>query len=245
MKITITHLTKMAPGFVCVAGIEQGTMRHVRPKTNRQLRLEHVVSHGGVFGLGAIVDLGRVRSSATPPEVEDRNFLEHRLSHAGTIGATAFQSLLQTVSQTRLQRIFGRDLTRVGSSCAMPKATGDASLGVLKLSSVDDLFVEQRQSARGAYETLRIALTVGQYSFRFPVTDLRFARMSSCGLSWEIDRDVVDAFRDRLARQSEVLMSVGLSRPFQRSQSDVPRHWVQVNNIHLADDPLWCGTLAG
>lgn len=245
MKVTITHLTKMGPGFVCVAGVEQGTTRHIRPVTNRQLRLEHIDSHGGVFGLGAIVDLDRVRSSASPPEIEDRSFLEHRLSRSGTAGPAAFQSLLETVCQTRLQRIFGRDLARVGTSCALPKSTGDASLGVLRLPGIEDLVVEQRESARGSYETLRIALTVGQYQFRFPVTDLRFARLDNAGLSWEIDRAVVDDVRRRLREQRDVLLSVGLSRPFQRSASDHPRHWVQVNNVHLADDPLWRGTLAG
>jgi hypothetical protein len=34
------------------------------------------------------------------------------------------------------------------------------------------------------------------------------------------------------------ILSVGLTRPFKRDKSDSWRHWLQVNNIHLADDPL-------
>lgn len=158
MRITINHLTKMAPGFVCVAGIEQGTGRHIRPLTNRRLRLEHIESTGGVFGLGAIVDLGRVRTDAKPPEVEDRSFLEHRLSQAGRIGPEAFQTLLESVAQNRLQRIFGPELARIGTSCALAKGSGVASLGVLRVQAIDDLIVEHRESARGAYETLRVLL---------------------------------------------------------------------------------------
>lgn len=244
MRVTINHLTKMAPGFVCVAGIEQGTGKHIRPLTNRQLRLEHIESSGGVFGLGAIVDLGRVRVDAKPPEIEDRRCLEHRLSRSGTVGADAFRTLLQSAAQNRLQRIFGPELERIGESCALPKGAGIASLGVLRVPAVDDLIVEQRESVRGRYHTLRLLMSVGRYAFRLPITDLRFARPGENGMSWDIDRDVVDDIRARLMRQSEILLSVGLSRPFQRSVADVPRHWVQVNNIHLDDDPLWRGTLS-
>jgi hypothetical protein len=36
-----------------------------------------------------------------------------------------------------------------------------------------------------------------------------------------------------------VILSVGLTRPFRKWGDSEERHWLQVNNIHLEDDPLW------
>ena len=35
----------------------------------------------------------------------------------------------------------------------------------------------------------------------------------------------------------ECVLSVGLRQLYQRMEP--PRHWLQVNGVHLADDPLW------
>jgi hypothetical protein len=37
----------------------------------------------------------------------------------------------------------------------------------------------------------------------------------------------------------ETILSVGLTRPWQKRGDDAERHWLQLNNIHLRDDPLW------
>ena len=52
-------------------------------------------------------------------------------------------------------------------------------------------------------------------------------------------RDAVRRVMDRLAAGEGVVLSVGLSRPFQKSGDAVPKHWLQVNNIHLESEPLW------
>jgi hypothetical protein len=44
---------------------------------------------------------------------------------------------------------------------------------------------------------------------------------------------------DQISAQPRVLVSVGLSRPFRKRADDPPRHWLQVNNFHLADKPCW------
>jgi hypothetical protein len=49
---------------------------------------------------------------------------------------------------------------------------------------------------------------------------------------------VADVAR-RLDRGVRVLLGVGLTRPFASRPNDAPVHWLQVNNIHLEDDPAW------
>jgi hypothetical protein len=36
-----------------------------------------------------------------------------------------------------------------------------------------------------------------------------------------------------------VILGVGLTRAFQREQNGPGRHWLQVNNIHFEDQPIW------
>jgi hypothetical protein len=44
---------------------------------------------------------------------------------------------------------------------------------------------------------------------------------------------------ERLKSGVEAILSVGLTRPWQKRGDTAERHWLQVNNIHLKDDPLW------
>jgi hypothetical protein len=36
-----------------------------------------------------------------------------------------------------------------------------------------------------------------------------------------------------------VILSVGLTRPWRKQEDTAERHWLQVNNVHLQDNPLW------
>ncbi|HEX5164166.1 MAG TPA: hypothetical protein VFV93_02120, partial [Thermomicrobiales bacterium] len=131
MRIIVNHLTRMVPGFICVAGISVETNRHIRPICNRvMLPLRWAASEGGVFGLGNIVDLGQVRHRGERPEVEDREFREQHLRCIDRLPADDFWSLLDEHHETRLQRIFGPELTLVGQSCTTDQGAGRASLGV-------------------------------------------------------------------------------------------------------------------
>ena len=55
-------------------------------------------------------------------------------------------------------------------------------------------------------------------------------------------RDDLRYFLDRTCGadyRHELLLSVGLTRPFAPSPDAPPIHWLQVNNIHLEPDPCW------
>jgi hypothetical protein len=43
----------------------------------------------------------------------------------------------------------------------------------------------------------------------------------------------------RIEAGVEVILSVGLTRAWRKQNDTAERHWLQVNNIHLKDDPLW------
>jgi hypothetical protein len=52
-------------------------------------------------------------------------------------------------------------------------------------------------------------------------------------------RDLVASLQRRLQAGVEAILSVGLTRPWRKHEDTAERHWLQVNNVHLHDDPLW------
>jgi hypothetical protein len=232
VRIIVNHLTRMVPGFICVAGISVETNRHIRPVCNRvMLPLRWAATQGGVFGLGNVVDLGQVRHRGEPPEVEDREFREQHLRHIDRIPPDAFWSLLEEHHQTRLQRIFGSELTLVGHSCTTEQGTGRPSLGVI----IPDRIVRLYAGGRGG---VRLAFDIGSAHLDLSVSDLRFYTMDESTATWSIDRKRLTSVNDAIETGVPTILSVGLTRAFKRSRTDSWRHWLQVNNIHLADDPL-------
>jgi hypothetical protein len=49
----------------------------------------------------------------------------------------------------------------------------------------------------------------------------------------------IRAVNQWIADSHGVLLSVGLTRKFRSSEQHEPRHWLQVNNVHLQEDPAW------
>jgi hypothetical protein len=74
MRIIVNHLTRMQPGYICVAGVDVSNGHHVRPVLRGRLTTDLLASKGGPFDMAALVDIGRVESCGHAPETEDYNF---------------------------------------------------------------------------------------------------------------------------------------------------------------------------
>jgi hypothetical protein len=229
LKIVINHLTRMMKGYICVAGLDQAAGCHVRPVFDRRLSVDLLEAGGGVVSLGSLVDLGKVRPCGIPPETEDVWFNPAKLRKVGELCAAEFWDLVTSNSSGDLLSIFGDNLQPVGQTLALAEGAGKCSLGCLRPSKPVNLQVDKRFNSVRAFVYER-----GIYR-NLPVTDLRL-----------YDQDYqfpsesrVAMLRERIAQGALVMLSVGLTRPFCRRDDEPPMHWLQVNNIHLKDDPLW------
>ncbi len=75
MQILVNHLTRMQPGYICVAGIDLETGTHVRPVLwYGRLSTSLLLKNGGPFELGCVVDLGPTVCVGRAPEHEDHRF---------------------------------------------------------------------------------------------------------------------------------------------------------------------------
>jgi hypothetical protein len=228
MRIIVTHLTRMQPGYICVAGVDADTGRQVRPVLQGRLRTELLVTQGGFLDMATLVDLGPVEPCGHPPEVEDHRFELRHARALGLVAAEAFWAALTAGAATRLGAIFGPELERVGNGCAVREGGGNASLGALIPAAAPLL----RLTDEGK---LRLIVMDGALRVSLPVTDLRLFERDHVTPR----RALVGAIAARLARPTACVLCVGLTRPWQKPDERAPRHWLQVNNIHLRDRLAW------
>jgi len=228
MHILVTAVTRMAKGYCCVAGIDQGTdeyVRPVRPVPDERLPRD-LLAPDGPFSLGRVVDLGPVRDVGYAPMVEDRQFTPEIARATDGLDPDAYWRTIAAGVKRRLGDIFANLSQQGQRNAAVAEGAGTASLGLFAPASEPALAIESGQ--------VRMRLTDTEMSLSVPVTDIRFYD--------EADRprpDVVERVAERLEAGTECVLGVGLGRAFQARRDTQKRHWLQMNGVHLEDDPLW------
>lgn len=51
--------------------------------------------------------------------------------------------------------------------------------------------------------------------------------------------NIPSLLQQRLAHAGRIVLAFGVGRPFKRSDDDQPRHWLQLNNLHLETIAGW------
>jgi hypothetical protein len=229
VKILVNHLTRMQPGFVCVAGLDIDTLEHVRPVLRYgRLTTDLVRPNGGPFDIGSVVDLGEATYVGHAPELEDYRFDPTTAKHLSDRGPDEFWRTLEAVARDDLADVFGPSLELWDDSGTVDVGEGNASLGCLRPEEPPWLYVDHRG-------TVRLVL-----HYLLPSVDLSVADLRSYEEDHRTPRQDLVADLDRRMKSGvETILSVGLTRPFRKIGDDAERHWLQVNNIHLRDDPLW------
>jgi hypothetical protein len=231
MKIIVNHLTRMRAGYICVAGIDVESGRHVRPVLGgRNLGTGLLARHGGPFDMGAVVELGRTASTGQPPEIEDYQFEQRAAVRLKDLPPGEFWAWLQRVARPHLREIFGAALSLQGHGCVVAPGTGMASLGCLLALRPPLLRLTEQGKIRCLLPSRTVTLDLA-------VTDLRLYTYE--GGQYVPRHALVQHVAARLERGVRSILSVGLGRPWDKLDGSAPQHWLQVNNLHLEDDPLW------
>jgi hypothetical protein len=253
MKIVVTHLTRMQRGTVCVAGLNVETGLHVRPVQPMGVLQSRVTTRrGGCFDMATVVDLGLTRPVPSPPEIEDHEITWWHARAIRILEPDLFWPMLGWAARASLGELFGPELRTLGKPGSRRAATdsgyGRASLGVLIPHRQPRLSIGAKPDGR---KVVRMSLSDRDLGLDLSVADLRL--YADDGGRPDLAR--IEDVSARLARGVPALVSVGLTRAFAARDGERPVHWLQVNNIHLEDDPCWrlasrpllvpAGTMAG
>ena len=236
MRIAINHLTRMEKGHICFAGLDEAG-KHIRPVLPGAQRLTTTLltRHGGVLDMAHLVDLGGTGALPRPPAVEDTIFSPQNLQLVEPLNANRFWDLLVKNASESIPSLFGDELEpRENGAWTMKEGQGKASLGGYRPPTRPEVYLRHRASDGKA--RIRIRWKEENRLFDLGVTDIRL---------YEDDHDTADerlvkGARDRIAQKVEVLLGVGLTRPFSPDPEKEPAaHWLQVTNLHFRSNPVW------
>jgi len=224
----VNHLTRMQPGYICVAGVDVSNGHHVRPILRGRLTTDLLASKGGPFDLAALVDLGTVACCGHAPETEDYYFDPRTVHSIRLLPPALFWEFLQHIARNSLAQIFGSALRPFRRGCVVDLDSGEASLGCLVPAVTPRLYVND-------YGKIRALIRDCDFSFDLSVTDLRL---------YDTDHrspkiDLIKRIDTQMRSRGRVILSLGLARPWQHPDDTAQRHWLQVNNIHLEDGAVW------
>jgi hypothetical protein len=219
----------MQPGYFCVAGVDMNTLRHIRPVLSHgRLTIDLLSTVGGPFDVGSVVDLGPATYTGRAPELEDHRFDPSDTRRLFDYEPDSYWDTLDGVARQSLAEIFGPALELWDESGTVDVGEGRASLGCLRPEKQPWLYVDHRGTVRLVLDYLTPSVDLSVNDLRLYERDGRTPR-----------RDLVAGVQQRLKAGVEAILSVGLTRPWQKRGDTDERHWLQVNNIHLEDNPLW------
>jgi len=227
MELVIDHLTRMRPGFFCVAGYSRERGAHVRPvPSSGQIPVTLLKPSPSPFEIGTVADLGAWDPAPRLPHVEDVTVRLDRAKRVGRLASADFWTLLDSICADSLSSVFGLALSDLGRwRHATPSGEGLASLGVIRPGSFRELYVHRNQ--------VRMKFENDGRRVDASVTDIRLYR----GRDFTPDRDSARRVWRAIGKGVPVLLSVGLTREFASRPESPPFHWLQVNNVHLGTDP--------
>jgi hypothetical protein len=213
----------MSPGHVCAAGIDLATLRHVRPVLEGPNLLPVRLCQGRTprLRVRSILDLQSPKPCGEKPEIEDHECHIDYLVEKRRMSHHEFWQLLTRMVKPGLQVIFGSALQPTGKNFATLAHEGDASLGCIQPLYRFSLYLEVEQFEQE--ERLKLLYSAKGKVFRLPVTDIRFYSLPD----FRIDRRAVNAVNGLFRGSEDVILSVGLTRPF------MEKHWLQVDNIYF------------
>ncbi len=230
MLLIVDHLTRMRPPYICVAGLAiNPSIGHVRPVLGfSNLDRPMLLREGGPFDIGAIAQLGEVEYDGSEPEVEDYLFFLRNARYLENLNEREFWQALNGFAKPRLSEIFGPDIVIERGRMTVALGHGLASLGCLRPCERPALFISDKGRVRAK-------LHDSGHQLNLSVTDLRLYEEDQMTPK----RDLVQHVMREVASGCDVILSVGLTRPFQGPGRPAAEHWLQVNNIHLSTHPVW------
>ncbi|MDX1927941.1 MAG: hypothetical protein SFV81_15560 [Pirellulaceae bacterium] len=195
---------------------------HIRPISQRPLSLQLLRCHGGPLELGRVLDLGTSSFAGSVPEIEDRMSDPSSWSAGARYSSQQLFDVIATVASDSLTEIFGPDLQpHGGRTFVVAEQRGIRSLGCFWAE-------KQRIEVDSMSKKITFVCSYQPFTLRLPITDIGLYAADHVS----VDEAAVAAANEKIKACQRVLVSVGLSRAYRKSNDQPAYHWLQVNNVH-------------
>lgn len=226
----VTEITRVTGSKVCVAGVEKETRRRIRPIARSDdlfIPAVHLDEHGGLFKVGAVLDLGRTSPEGViKPHVEDELIQLSEAQLLRELSPAELAGVLEEVATDELKMAFGHPLELGGedsyTAAMVPIGYGDSSLACWRVSRTACPTLEMQWGypyvtfLRGG-DKFKVKLNATEYY----EPDLRTP-----------DNRRLEDLKKLFKRGLEGYFLLGLTREYEPSGNKRGKgHWMQLNGI--------------
>lgn len=208
-KLAIIGITNMKEDHICISGYDLNKKRFLRPLMPQGRILVSFLSRfNDTINLGSIVEVELVGTPKidNKPHCEDVEINPQTVKVLGRLKHTELKDFLISISDIRLEDIYGEDLELVGGQPVLPEHSGLRSLGVIVCRKC---FVYQNHLGR-----------------------IRCDFTEQSGAEY---RNIPVVARDEWAKPlgsfADVPLRMGLSRLWKKEGTEVPYYWVHISAI--------------
>jgi len=226
-SIIITDLTRFAHGnpSVCVAGIEVKSGKCIRPMP--YLKFEECVEldlFPGSILTGDLTPFPNLKF----PHTEDCRAIGLKLT--GVCTSDEFRKVLEESCATGVENGFGVSIPN-GERVIREDSAPASSIITLR---VDSKHIRIADGYKPGSIRLDFRDSVGREWYNFPITDLGFFDYAQRHQK----SDAMKALNDKISKQSEVFLRIGLARLWKKPPDGPEGFWMQANGIYTFPDKI-------
>jgi hypothetical protein len=230
-ELIVTDLTRMAAGFVCVAGYDLDG----RPVRLAAPRLHEInITTGGqpIVFPGAVVACDLLEHLPDPPHTEDYSFDPYSLRRVRRLAGAAWQAALERSLFDCVGDIFEQPIVH-DNGYYIQDGAGARSIGT----------IQPRGLARATYSSSED----GTWTYRFGFFDQagQFYRLKITDLTWnayceslrgpDLEPQAIATRLTQLLKSRRVYLRIGLSRKWAKFPG---RCYLQINGVYTFPDYL-------
>jgi hypothetical protein len=232
--LTITDVTRMDEGRVCVAGYTHSG-QCIRLSARQGISEEWLYTHAGrviiqPFAAVEVFLLGGSRKANRPPHTEDQPVSLKFRVRRGMLNTAHRRDFLHETCSPDLSSIFQTPPINESSSWYVMRDTGKHSLGTLGPLWVNGVSLTDTDVSP------RLIFDHNGVAYRLPIVDLTFRYMlAHARKTRRMAREEIETMLEGVFRKRETFLRIGLSRGWKKHPE---RCYVQVTGIYTFPDYL-------
>ncbi|HCS38712.1 MAG TPA: hypothetical protein DIW44_03900 [Anaerolineaceae bacterium] len=233
-ELTITDLTNMHAGRICVAGVNDKG-ESIRPQFRRQhFMREWCTSGGQVIRPFSKIQLDLIERKCSPPHTEDWIIADDCIKLTGEVEKAKRQYFLEKLLDPDVESIFGAKIQHIKDEGTFTNSgEGNRSLGTIRVKRTylfsNKCFEDNRHDCRISF------LDAADKWYRLKIVDLTFQTYVDHLRSKPLSAEEVSKMIDRTFYRKDIYMRIGLSRGWGMHPE---RCYLQINGVYTFPDYL-------